>query len=40
MACDRIAVIARGRITGILAPQEATAERLGLLMAGSKAELH
>ncbi len=40
MACDRIAVIARGRITGILTPQEATAERLGLLMAGSKAELH
>jgi simple sugar transport system ATP-binding protein len=40
MACDRIAVIARGRITGILAPQEATAERLGLLMAGSRAELH
>jgi len=35
MACDRIAVIARGRITGILAPAEATAERLGLLMAGS-----
>jgi simple sugar transport system ATP-binding protein len=37
MACDRIAVIARGRITGILAPAEATAERLGLLMAGSTA---
>jgi general nucleoside transport system ATP-binding protein len=37
MACDRIAVIARGRITGILTPAEATAERLGLLMAGSAA---
>jgi simple sugar transport system ATP-binding protein len=37
MACDRIAVIARGRITGTLTPAEATAERLGLLMAGSSA---
>jgi simple sugar transport system ATP-binding protein len=37
MACDRIAVIARGRITGMLTPAEATAERLGLLMAGSAA---
>ena len=37
MACDRIAVIARGRITGVLTPVEATAERLGLLMAGSAA---
>ena len=36
MACDRIAVMSRGRITGILAPQEATAERLGLLMAGAR----
>jgi len=37
MVCDRIAVIARGRITGVLTPAEATAERLGLLMAGSAA---
>jgi general nucleoside transport system ATP-binding protein len=37
MACDRIAVIAQGRITGILTPAEATGERLGLLMAGSRA---
>jgi len=40
MACDRIAVIAKGHITGILTPQEATAERLGLLMAGSRVEAH
>ena len=33
--CDRIAVMSRGRITGILAPEEATPERLGLLMAGA-----
>src|SRR5262249_21595260 len=37
MVCARIAVIARGRITGDLTPAEATAERLGLLMAGSAA---
>jgi simple sugar transport system ATP-binding protein len=37
MACDRVAVIARGRISGELTPAEATAERLGLLMAGSAA---
>jgi ABC-type uncharacterized transport system ATPase subunit len=37
MCCDRIAVIARGRITGTLSPAEATGERLGLLMAGSDA---
>jgi simple sugar transport system ATP-binding protein len=40
MACDRIAVMARGRITGILTPAEATAERLGLLMAGSRTAEH
>ena len=34
--CDRIAVMSRGRITGILKPQEATPERLGILMAGAK----
>ncbi len=32
--CDRIAVMSRGRIAGILTPEEATAERLGMLMAG------
>lgn len=32
--CDRIAVIFKGRITGILEPREATSERLGKLMAG------
>jgi general nucleoside transport system ATP-binding protein len=32
--CDRIAVMFRGRITGILEPREATSERLGKLMAG------
>jgi simple sugar transport system ATP-binding protein len=32
---DRIAVLYRGRIMGILTPAEATAERLGLLMAGA-----
>ena len=32
--CDRIAVMFRGRITGILTPDEATAEKLGMLMAG------
>jgi simple sugar transport system ATP-binding protein len=34
---DRVAVMYRGRISGILAPQDATAERLGLLMAGATA---
>ena len=33
--CDRIAVMSRGRITGILTPEEATPERLGMLMAGA-----
>ena len=33
--CDRIAVMSRGRITGILKPEEATPERLGMLMAGA-----
>lgn len=32
--CDRIAVIYRGRITGILSRSKASRERLGLLMAG------
>ncbi len=31
---DRLAVLFRGRITGMLQPEEATSERLGLLMAG------
>ncbi len=34
---DRIAVIYGGRIMGILSAQEATAEKLGLMMAGSAA---
>jgi simple sugar transport system ATP-binding protein len=34
--CDRIAVISAGRITGVLTPEEATSERLGMLMAGAK----
>ena len=34
---DRIAVIYSGRIMGILSAQEATAEKLGLMMAGSPA---
>ena len=32
---DRIAVVFRGRVMGILNAQEATAERLGMLMAGA-----
>src|SRR4029078_12721300 len=35
---DRIAVMCRGVITGILAAEEATGERLGELMAGVKGE--
>ena len=35
---DRIAVIFEGRIMGILDCEEATAERLGLLMAGVETE--
>ena len=35
---DRIGVICAGRITGELTPQEASAERIGLLMAGIAAE--
>ena len=31
---DRIAVMYRGRITGVVAPEHATAETMGLLMAG------
>jgi simple sugar transport system ATP-binding protein len=34
---DRIAVIYEGRIMGVLPAQEATAEKLGLMMAGSAA---
>jgi len=34
---DRIAVIFEGRIMGVLSAQEATAEKLGLMMAGSAA---
>ncbi len=37
--CDRIAVMSRGRITGILTPREATPERLGILMAGASREV-
>ncbi len=33
---DRIAVISRGRIAGVLSPEEATPERLGLLMGGGR----
>jgi simple sugar transport system ATP-binding protein len=33
---DRVAVMFRGRITGILQPGEATAERLGMLMSGAQ----
>ena len=33
--CDRIAIMSRGRITGVLKPEEATPERLGMLMAGA-----
>lgn len=32
--CDRIAVMFKGRITGVLAPREVTPERIGKLMAG------
>lgn len=35
---DRIAVIFQGEIMGILSREEATAEKLGLMMAGEKAE--
>jgi simple sugar transport system ATP-binding protein len=35
---DRIAVIYEGQIMGVVDPQEATREQLGLLMAGVKAE--
>jgi simple sugar transport system ATP-binding protein len=35
---DRIAVIYAGRIMGILPAQDATAEKLGLMMAGSPLE--
>jgi len=33
---DRIAVIHRGEIMGIVRPQEVTPEELGLMMAGSQ----
>ena len=35
---DRIAVMYRGRITGVVAPENATAETMGLLMAGLPVE--
>ena len=35
---DRIGVICAGRIAGELTPQEVSAERIGLLMAGIAAE--
>lgn len=35
---DRVAVMYRGGITGILTPEQATAERLGELMAGVRSE--
>jgi ABC-type uncharacterized transport system permease subunit len=35
---DRIAVMYRGRITGVVAPEHATAETMGLLMAGLPVE--
>jgi simple sugar transport system ATP-binding protein len=37
---DRIAVMYQGRIVGILSPEEATFERLGLLMGGARPEAH
>ncbi|CAN5837203.1 ABC transporter ATP-binding protein [soil metagenome] len=37
---DRIAVMYQGRIVGILTPEEATFERLGLLMGGAHPEEH
>ena len=36
---DRIAVIYEGEIVGVLPAQEATAERLGLLMSGAMKEV-
>ena len=36
---DRVAVMFRGRISGILQPGEATAERLGMLMSGARQEV-
>ena len=35
--CDRIAVMAGGRITGIVDPQSTSIEEIGLLMAGGTA---
>ncbi len=34
--CDRIGVMCHGEITGVISPEEATAERVGMLMAGIK----
>jgi simple sugar transport system ATP-binding protein len=34
--CDRIGVMCHGEITGVIRPEEATAERVGMLMAGIK----
>ncbi len=38
LLCDRIAVIAAGRVSEPMAVKEATIERIGLLMGGSEAE--
>lgn len=37
--CDRIAVMSRGRITGVLPNRDATPERIGQLMSGMSAEV-
>lgn len=39
LACDRVAVLNGGRLTAVLDRQEATRERVGLLMSGSTAEV-
>lgn len=36
--CDRVAVMCAGRITGIISPEEATAERVGALLGGLSEE--
>jgi len=36
--CDRVAVMCAGRITGVIAPEEATAERVGAMMGGLSEE--
>jgi general nucleoside transport system ATP-binding protein len=37
LLCDRVAVMNRGRVVGVLARAEATRERVGLLMSGDQA---